>query len=417
MIKYTEEEILIMLKDEQKTNEFLLDLDGEDIKRLLIYVNSKVRDIPVEQNSIFRGNMRAGELISPSNDIQDRYFGKLAESLRNIKGNRNRATMLHYMINELHLFEDGNGRTGRCIFEMFTNPNFNFENNDNFSHKDVGYKGTSEFEKDSGVKDYSEAINYPSYLVYKALCESGIITKVDNCIYCATIPQSGVDGVDYHNLILIADTVKEHLTEKQLEDIGLALCDNNEILSVSGLTMMAMQENKSGKIKATKFDEMSEYSISDYVIAIDEDESKETFEGWTKEDYLKATRMSNIIKESMLDAMLDIFEQPENFMLDSSITIADLLSHNLGDDDKYPMEIIMELYQHCDVNLDGTRTQSNIKTIKDFMRQGNFLQSAIETTEQQTRIGEINLESKKIKTIQHDKIQQLDTEKLDSQEL
>ena len=42
------------------------------------------------------------------------------------------ATLLHYLVNELHLFTDGNGRTGRCIFELLTNPEFSFEKNNNF---------------------------------------------------------------------------------------------------------------------------------------------------------------------------------------------------------------------------------------------------------------------------------------------
>ena len=113
MINYTEKEILEILKDEQKTDEFLATLTGEDVKKLLTYINSKVRNIPNEENDVYNGYMVVGALISPKNDIQNRCFEKIAESLKNIKGNRNRATLLHYLVNELHLFTDGNGRCAR----------------------------------------------------------------------------------------------------------------------------------------------------------------------------------------------------------------------------------------------------------------------------------------------------------------
>ena len=171
MINYTEKEILEILKDEQKTDEFLATLTGEDVKKLLTYINSKVRNIPNEENDVYNGYMVVGALISPKNDIQNRCFEKIAESLKNIKGNRNRATLLHYLVNELHLFTDGNGRTGRCIFELLTNPEFSFEKNNNFRHtrkeasRADGDIGTNEFESNMHVKNYQKALAYASFLV------------------------------------------------------------------------------------------------------------------------------------------------------------------------------------------------------------------------------------------------------------
>lgn len=369
MIDYTEEESLSMLSDERKTDELLANLTGEDVKKLLIYINSKVRNIPNEENGIFRGTMMAGELISPNNDIQDEYFEKIASSLKHIKGNRNRATLLHYLINELHLFEDGNGRTGRCIYELFTNPEFSFENNDNFSHKSVNYIGTSEFEKSVGIKNYSNALQYPSYLVYKLLCENGLVNQGEKCIYSQTYPKEGVFGLEYYDLLFVDDSIKNTLSTQQIKDIGLALCDNNEMLSVSGLTMMIMQGIKGKAINYNELDNLPECSTYQPIIDIDDEESKETFKGWSKEDYLRATQIASIIKETMLDAMLDIFEHPENFVIDNSIAISDILAKNIGNEEQSGLEIIAGLYQNCNVNFNGTRIHSNIARIKGVMEQ------------------------------------------------
>ena len=123
-MKYSEEEVLTMLKDEKKHDEFFSSLTGEDVKKILLYVNSRVRNIPVDENKFCEETMCAGGLVSPDNEIQNRYFEKISNALKNVKVKKDRATMIYYLINELHLFEDGNGRTSRAIFEIINNPNF-----------------------------------------------------------------------------------------------------------------------------------------------------------------------------------------------------------------------------------------------------------------------------------------------------
>lgn len=375
MSKYTEEEILSMLKDEEKADEFLSTLTGEDVKRYLIYINSKVRNIPNEQNDIYSGNMFVGGLISPNNDIQNRYFEKIANALNNIKGNRNRATALHYLVNELHLFSDGNGRTGRCVFEIFTNPEFSFENNENFSHKTDSQNegvGSSKFEEDNSLKFLEEAIDYPSYFVYRCLVENGLISQspVKDCILSQTMVESLAINDYAPDTVFIEDDIKKTLSPKQIEDINLALCDNNnnESLSVAGLTMMLMQSIKWQKTNEEEFEGIPGYSYSQTYIDKIDDESKRTFEGWSKEDYLKAVRIANIIKESMLDAMLDIFEHPQNFTI-NSITIADILSKDIGEHNRKRLEIMIELSQNGNINLNGTRIQANMAKIREVIGQ------------------------------------------------
>ena len=182
MIDYTEEEILSMLTDEQKTDEFLSNLTGEDIKNLLIYVNSKVRNISNEENGFCRNTMYVGDLISPNNEIQSRYMDKIAKALNKVEGRKIKATMMYYLINELHLFEDGNGRTSRAIFEMLTNKDFSFENNENLIHVPGGIDGhgtsrlqTGEFEKKNNITGVWRIESVTNYYLYRAMIQKGII--------------------------------------------------------------------------------------------------------------------------------------------------------------------------------------------------------------------------------------------------
>ena len=83
-------EILAILRDEQKSKEFLESLTGDDVRKYLIYINSKARNIPYEENQIYTENVyTGGGLITPNNDIQNRFFDKIADSLKNMKDNRN----------------------------------------------------------------------------------------------------------------------------------------------------------------------------------------------------------------------------------------------------------------------------------------------------------------------------------------
>ena len=49
---YTEDEVLEILKDDSRIDEFLSSLTGDDLKKYLIYVNSKVRNVPYAKNEI-----------------------------------------------------------------------------------------------------------------------------------------------------------------------------------------------------------------------------------------------------------------------------------------------------------------------------------------------------------------------------
>lgn len=381
MINYTEKEILEILKDEQKTDEFLATLTGEDVKKLLTYINSKVRNIPNEENDVYNGYMVVGALISPKNDIQNRCFEKIAESLKNIKGNRNRATLLHYLVNELHLFTDGNGRTGRCIFELLTNPEFSFEKNNNFRHtrkeasRADGDIGTNEFESNMHVKNYQKALAYASFLVYKSLLKNNLFSKgvLGKCIYVASdveLLENEYDG----SKIFIPEDIRIKLSEKQLEDIDVALCDNNdtELYSTAGLTMAVMQSLKESTIKEKKFEPVPDYTVCDICVGQDEcylEESKKTFDSWTKEDYLRAVKVADYIKEAKLDAMIDIFEHPENFIVEGIGTIADILSGDTYEGVEYPLEIMAKLQQNCKTNFDGTRMQKSIELLEKTLQQ------------------------------------------------
>lgn len=369
-----------------KSNGSLEGITGNDIKKLLIYVNSKVRGIDVKSNDIYSGTMYAGDLISPNNDIQNRYFNKIVELLNNVNNNRYKATLLHYLINELHLFVDGNGRTARCTYEILANPEFSFENSETFSHKqhgqfDTAVVSTDEFENRNNLKNINIALSYPSFLVYQLLVDQGLIAKNSSETIIGGTTDAEVNEINHDN-IYISDEIREQLSEQEIQSINLALGDNNasEVFTTSALTMNILNGNISNLSEV-----MDGYHTREYIVTSSDSQSKTTFKSWTKEDYMRSITIANILKETLFDAMVDIFEKPENFKASNGYTLAEILSNNIGGSELFPLEETIGMLVDGSFDFTDTRIQSGIEQINQLLkmppRTFDVLQSAIEATE------------------------------------
>ena len=103
----------------------------------------------------------------------------MAELLKNVKGRKNKATIMYYLINDLHLFQDGNGRTSRCIYELLANQEFDINANDYFSHNgdDLAKISGWKFEEDKNILRTKYAGNYSSYFLLRYLMDSKLINS------------------------------------------------------------------------------------------------------------------------------------------------------------------------------------------------------------------------------------------------
>lgn len=88
--------------------------------------------------------------------------------------------------------------------------------------------------------------------MYKSLLKNNLFSKgvLGKCIYVASdveLLENEYDG----SKVFIPEDIRIKLSEKQLEDIDVALCDNNdtELYSTAGLTMAVMQSLKESTIK------------------------------------------------------------------------------------------------------------------------------------------------------------------------
>ena len=89
--------------------------------------------------------------------------------------------------------------------------------------------------------------------------------------------------------------------------------------------MAVMQSLKESTIKEKKFEPVPDYTVCDICVGQDEcylEESKKTFDSWTKEDYLRAVKVADYIKKTgnhVLYRVTPIYEK--NNLLASGVTI------------------------------------------------------------------------------------------------
>ena len=160
----------------EEISEFVSSLTGDEIKEFLIEVNRKVRDLKPEEGGIYKGDrMIVGECISPKGEIQEKFFNKMADFFKNVKNKEDIAIGMYYLINYLHLFQDGNGRTSRFVYELMTNSDFKDFDGDYFKHKKGDVSSRAGFCKSKGIQEVTDAKRYSGYAVYKYLSSMGLL--------------------------------------------------------------------------------------------------------------------------------------------------------------------------------------------------------------------------------------------------
>ena len=101
-----------------------------------------------------------------------------------------------------------------------------------------------------------------------------------------------------------------------------------------------------------------------------------------KEDYLKVIGIYNILKEGMLDMIVDFFEKPNNFKFKETITMKDILTSNnfdnmLFDFFKLPKDlrflkahhISKIISQYGTIHISGTRTEKTMQLLSNYIEQ------------------------------------------------
>ena len=165
--------------------------------------------------------------------------------------------------------------------------------------------------------------------------------------------------------------------------VNRALKDNNESFSVGALTILMMMKQKGKSIADYNTDckcfrDFNNSTATRLSISIfDEDDGEPNFSevlaDWSREDYIKAIKIADKVKEMLLDVNMDIIQYPNDFICESGETFLDLF--------KSPTNIIQGK-EDADKLINSTirinpetRTFNHIETLKKIIEEekGVFL--------------------------------------------
>jgi len=327
-------------KDDEKFKNFLETTDKQDMHRYLSHINQKLREVSPKERGFHDGRMVVADLISPNRETQTRVLDYEIDALSQMDNPRYRATSAYYMINDLHMFPDGNGRTSRAVFELLDSPEVNVsEQQQFFSHEDnkdqfgAAEHGAYEFQKTKNIirtQDFNQ-LAMLGYLEKISSDNEGndIISELRDSLE-ARIKESGGNIIN----ILGSRTPQEagipafnnntgfnSLSEEDRKRVCYAFKDNTSRVSISGLAMLKFYQERGQQdefLERTK-QKNGIFNYDTWFINIDPDpEEKEFFghcecEDWSKEDFLHYAKLAESIKEQVLKTSIDIFVNPDDY--------------------------------------------------------------------------------------------------------
>lgn len=214
------------------------ELSFEEFIKTLEYVNLRLRDktIPDSETGIYKGDMIVEGLVSPSNEMQMIILEKMFNCLKSDINDEAKGMICYYTLNNLHLFKDGNGRTSRYFYQLFTK-NFNTEYLFHPELKENQTKRTK-FEKENGIFRVEEFLNMINYNIFLNKLADGSIhdcerlheyTRVSTCIHDVNVDQ-------HFDTPFLSDEVVSQLGSNAKE-FARNITNRNCQITMSGIAM------------------------------------------------------------------------------------------------------------------------------------------------------------------------------------
>lgn len=321
-----------IISDEDKYESFIQGLTVDQFTNLLITFNAKLRGIKTSEKGFQEdGFMSVGKWISPSKDVQIIMLERLLNAIKKLDNNKDRATLTYYMLLDLHMFEDGNGRTARLFYDLISGNDDFINNIDWYIHneEDISqYMGSFELEKN--IADITEVNNLIGFSTMKELSETGIdLTKK---IGDKSIEVYRGKHVKDNEGFPVSDDIKRQLSQEEKDNINFLLLDNYGKYSVGGLTLLIMALKK-GQLEEwiKRNDEQTRTLIEVYPNSKDSELRKkrfvfslaknpDMFDEWTLEDYRDAVGIAKEIKKKQLSHLIGLFLDSDSYILEESLT-------------------------------------------------------------------------------------------------
>ena len=317
--------------DEEKFKEFIKNLTPESFMEFIMTINKDLRRTDEE---IISEGVIAGELVATTKSVREETIKQLIEYLKQEPDMKEAATLIYCLIINFHMFSDGNGRTARFIYDLFSNKidesqfmyYFHDENNQH-------YEGKKDFEQERSIIDLGE-INW----ITNSFIEGDIKDIIEEYPHLDNkIIVCGIGGfyADRQNRLekMFKEEFNLDLTEEEYAELVQLLTDDGGVIyTPSGLGMLLVSIEK-GDIEAwIKMneeliedckDDPSIYSTVSQRMAFSIKKGKDLLSKWTSEDFRKVIKVANQVKQRQLSHLINVFINPDDYSYDGVTPLKD----------------------------------------------------------------------------------------------
>lgn len=160
--------------------------------------------------------------------------------------------------------------------------------------------------------------------------------------------------------------------------VNRALKDNNESFSVGALTILIMMKLKGKEINGYSMDcrcckDFQDSTATRLTLSIfDEDDGEphisEVLADWSREDYLRAVKIADKVKEMLLDVNMDMIQYPNDFMCKNGETFLDSLRTPTIGNRHYEEEANIIISSNIRINPE-TRTFKHMDELRTIMQE------------------------------------------------
>ncbi len=291
---------------------WIQNISFDDFEKYLINVNGIVRCLPDEKRRIDGENVEVGgnhgvDYLPPYPDQKEFLTKELFEAIKEISSNEDRALLLYYGIESLHLFADGNGRMGRVLYEFFSKEGSNFSIED-INRLTVGHDGDNETEE--ARKEFN------GKLLEVPVAHDLINREIVKDIF-------GQDFLEKHGKIYFSGSRGEceSYGDKSINKILSDQADRQAFPQRAIVIMEILKEKSEMEKYSYKVNGQTDIEDSPYpgnenkeILGIDMEKLGSNLTG---EDIKRIASIHRDLKVKLIEKMIDIFKNPGDYPIEA----------------------------------------------------------------------------------------------------
>lgn len=293
----------------------------EDYMRYVTHLNGILRETPIKRRRVDGSNVEisfgvAGDEVSylpPPEDQKNALMREAFDALKKLPDNNDRAALSYYSMQALHLYSDGNGRTGRLLYRLISEHGkiITKENlAELLDHEKKGHEGTGQ-----GREQFAKEVLAPNSAYYfinrelaRTLLGEDFLQEYGSIYYTAPL---GVSRPMPEKLNLPEQDAK--LAQKILGE-----GDVPELSFRSIVIAKLLREN--GKLKDCQYElavksrkgQVIPDDVGKKVLGINDDKFIDTL---TAEDVKRLIEIHRELKIQFMRTMIDIFVKPNDHQI------------------------------------------------------------------------------------------------------